>query len=62
MFQRETEFACKAFDSDTKFAVGKRGQLVEQRLDHSRVKDNHDELEADPVQFTQLTFDLGTVD
>ena len=51
MFQRELEFAWKIFDSGTKFAFGKRGQLVEERLDYGRVKDNHDELEADPVQF-----------
>ena len=62
MFQRELELARKTFDSDTKFAIGKRGQLVEKGLDNGRVKDNHDKLEADPVQFIRLTFDLGELD
>jgi hypothetical protein len=55
MFQRELELACKTFNSSAEFAFSKRGQLVEEGLDHGRVKDNHNELEADPVR---LTFDI----
>ena len=55
MLQRELEFARKTFDSGAKLAFSKRGQLVKEGLDHGRVKNNHDELEADPVQ---VTFDI----
>ena len=49
MFQGELELARKAFNSGPKFAISKRGELVEKGLDHGRVKDNHDELEGDPA-------------
>lgn len=49
MLQRELEFARKIFDSSPKFTFSKWRQLVEEGLDHGRVKDNHDKLEADPV-------------
>ena len=49
MLQRKFELASKMFDSGTKFTLREGGELIEKRLDHGRVKDNHDELEGDPV-------------
>lgn len=51
MLQRELKSSCKTFDSGAKFAFSERGQLVEPRLDHGRIKNDHDELEANPVRF-----------
>lgn len=52
MLEREVQLRGKAFDSFLKGAFGEWGQLVEERLNHSRIDKDHQNLEGEPARQT----------
>ena len=50
MGQGELETGCQTLDTRPKFTGFKRRELVEQRLNNSRIQNDHDELEGNAME------------
>jgi hypothetical protein len=55
VFEREFEFAGKVLNPLAEIAFGKRGELVEERLDDSWVENDHNELERYPRRLSSAS-------